>query len=486
MQVVVCYRSHAGQNGGNMTISLLYYRNVSGKFAGGICGQYAGKSSGDVEISDCQITGNITGEGAGGICGQYAGSNGTVTIYNCYTVGIISGYGVGGICGEYAGDNGGTATIYNCYTEGDISGYSSGGICGLDAGANGGTAIIYNCYTDGDTTGEITGEISGQDAGGICGQNAGYDGTAIIYNCYTKGKISGTAAGGICGSIAGSNGTVTIYNCYTKGEISGEFSGGICGEYAGYYDGKVEIYNCYTTGKVSGLYTGGICGEYAGYDGGTVTVTNCISQTVDGNITTGSSDGVYPMDGTTTQKNSIWDDCNAKDTIGTIVDVDDIEEYELRWHIPSLTSGSDPSPWFICGDGDESNVISSGSGSCNFSNLECETETGNNNVEAYTSTNDTVVDSHIQLSGYSFEDITSNNQKCSDIITKDTDNLTASGDTDYDTVLDCTKQFCDSMGNKCTAFSIQQNITTANTRYIYISDSNNTKSNSSYTYYYKN
>ena len=160
-----------------------------------------------------------------------------------------------------------------------------------------------------------------------------------------------------------------------------------------------------------------------------------------------------------------------------------------------MLTGNELYPWVICGEYDESNIILSGSGSCNFSNLDCDEiegriggaeKNGNNNVEAYTSTNRTSVDSQIPLSSYSFGDITSNNQKCSDIITKDTFKLTASGDTDYDTVLDCTKQLCDSMGNKCVAFSIQQNIPDYNTRAIYISDSNKIKSNSSYTYYYKN
>ena len=71
------------------------------------------------------------------------------------------------------------------------------------------------------------------------------------------------------------------------------------------------------------------------------------------------------MDGNSTQDNSDWDNCNAKNTIGTS------EDYVLRWHIPSL-NGNDDYPWLICGEGDESNVISSGSGSCNLNNLDCD------------------------------------------------------------------------------------------------------------------
>ena len=54
------------------------------------------------------------------------------------------------------------------------------------------------------------------------------------------------------------------------------------------------------------------------------------------------------MDGNTTQEDDTWDNCNAKNTIGTAV-----EGYELRWCIPSLMENENI-PWVICGEDDES------------------------------------------------------------------------------------------------------------------------------------
>ena len=162
---------------------------------------------------------------------------------------------------------------------------------------------------------------------------------------------------------------LTIYNCYTIGDISGAYAGGICGHMQEL--GVLNIYNCYTTGEIVGENSGGICGLEQGkwY----ATVVNCVSQTVNDNITSGSSNESSPMDGDSnnhgiTQENDTWDDCHAKNTIGTIVD--NMGDYDLRWHIPSLT-GNEPYPWFICGEDDESNIILSGSGSCNLGNLDC-------------------------------------------------------------------------------------------------------------------
>ena len=395
--------------GTNSTASIAEgYGGIMGE---GVKGIYEGSV---VTIDNCHVDADLSKENSGGIAGQFfgAGSDDNIcTITNCSFKGEkISGQDAGGICGTYAG-RGGTVRISNCYTDGkelEISGRDAGGICGQYAGYSNGTVTIYNCYT--------TGTISGTNAGGICGQYAGDNGgTATIYNCYTTGTISGTAAGGICGRYAGYGGTLTIYNCYTTGDISGEDAGGICGHKAG-VSGTVNIYNCYTTGEIVGENSGGICGLDAGDSNGTVTVVNCVSQTVNDNITSGKSDGSSPMDGNTPQDTSDWDDCNAKDTIGTIVD--NMGDYELKWHIPSLTSESDPSPWFICGEDDESNIILSGSGSCNFSNLDCTDviiETFKNYKgtvtlanEVYTLENDVTFNSNIDLSltdlnGYTFD-----------------------------------------------------------------------------------
>ena len=62
--------------------------------------------------------------------------------YNCYTEHEISGMYAGGICGDSAGGDAGNVTISNCYTEGEISGENAGGICGSYAGTDGGTVTI--------------------------------------------------------------------------------------------------------------------------------------------------------------------------------------------------------------------------------------------------------------------------------------------------------------------------------------------------------
>ena len=72
------------------------------------------------------------------------GAEGTLNITNCSNTGEISGQYAGGICGHTAGKDSGSATIETCTNNGDISGDYAGGICG-SAGFSAGSVTIDNC-----------------------------------------------------------------------------------------------------------------------------------------------------------------------------------------------------------------------------------------------------------------------------------------------------------------------------------------------------
>ena len=304
--------------------------------------------SGSATIKTCTNNGDISGEYAGGICGHTAGNSGSATIDNCTNNGDISGDYVGGICGGSAGFSAGSVTIDNCNNIGTISGGKAGGICGYAAGYNGSASIEY-CYNEG--------AVSGQNSGGICSYRAGYKGSLTIKYCYNKGTIS-EMSGGICGSQAGyDNGLLMISYCYNIGAISGNYAGGICGYSAAYTNGTVTIFNCYNNASGnSGTSQGGIVGNNAGDTSGMkveLYVYNCwskgdnLSKGIVAHIYNDANTivavrncyhiGLYITAATNTSNNlssTSWDDTYAYYTIGQ----NNITGYtDIRWNNDNVT-----------------------------------------------------------------------------------------------------------------------------------------------------
>ena len=244
------YTEYTGTfDGGNHTISGLYYSGSSGKYVGlfgyvGSDGQVKNVNVADSYISNSEGTGRT-----GGVCGYNRG-----TIMNCSFSGIVTCNNsytyVGGVCGLNAG------TTENCYNAGSVTsvGFSTflGGVCGYNF--NGST--IRNCYNTGAVNGENTGYGEFY-AGGVCGNNASFRHQSTITNCYNTGSVTvnvtGSGNGNICaGGVCGNNASVrhqsTITNCYNTGSVtvsvtvSGNgniYAGGVCGF------NSETITNCY-------------------------------------------------------------------------------------------------------------------------------------------------------------------------------------------------------------------------------------------------
>lgn len=90
-----------------------------------------------------------------GFIGQAYFSRGATNnlITKCYSIGEISGEFAGGICGTDTGSNNGNLSITNCYTNGNITNSTAGGICGANAGSNNGIVTITNCFSSGSGSG---------------------------------------------------------------------------------------------------------------------------------------------------------------------------------------------------------------------------------------------------------------------------------------------------------------------------------------------
>ena len=256
-------------DGGNHTISGLYFNNSEKNYVGlfgyleeggsvknvGIVDSYvsARQYVGAVvgvnnmgSITSCFNSGTVYGnENIGGVAGYINHA----AISNCYNSGYVSSAAasVGGVIG-----NNNFGTIANCYNVGNINGGSNyvGGVVGKSY-----NGTISHCYNNGSVAG------LGNSIGGV----AGTTGTSII-NSYNTGSVSGlgeasTYVGGVVGEGSGS-----VTNCYNLGSVSGYMSiGGVIGEALG------NVANCYNIGSISGTaYNfGGIAGNSLGY------VSNC-------------------------------------------------------------------------------------------------------------------------------------------------------------------------------------------------------------------
>ena len=172
----------------------------------------------DIQIKDCQVTGN---NGVGGLVGHNLG-----TLSNCYSTGSVSGNNsVGGLIG--INEN---ATISNIHSNCTVSGkYSVGGLVGNNSGT------VNKSYS--------TGTVSATNnyIGGLVGNNSG-----TVSNCYSTGTVS--SSGNQVGGLVGYNYYSTISNCYSTGSVSGNIGiGGLVG-----YSNNGTVSYCYSTGSVSG------------------------------------------------------------------------------------------------------------------------------------------------------------------------------------------------------------------------------------------
>ena len=184
-------------------------------------GGLAGIASGNVNISNCYVSGSITGqESVGGLAG-YSNLLG-ITILSCYAKGSVTGNeNTGGLLGQ-------GGAIFDSYASNTVTGnIYTGGLVGVTNGT------ISNCYTNGvvNSAGSYTGGISGSGGeiknsfttaivagkdltGGISGANA------FISNCYSVGKITGKNT---VGGIIGLNG-LSVKDCIFDKEKTGCFS----------------------------------------------------------------------------------------------------------------------------------------------------------------------------------------------------------------------------------------------------------------------
>jgi hypothetical protein len=187
---------------------------------GGIVSQAA-----STDFTNCSNAATLISKREGGIGYSLSG---TSTIDHCWNSGSITSEGssAGGICGNAASGSAGNIVIRNCYNEGSISGSNSGGSAvagGIVGNIN--VANVIACYNTGTVT--VTGKTI--NAGGIAGVVGGHatNGTGYITACYNTGTVSSSVArqsggkiylGGITGFVNG--GYVIVTASYNAGTVS--------------------------------------------------------------------------------------------------------------------------------------------------------------------------------------------------------------------------------------------------------------------------
>ena len=236
------YRYNGTFDGGDHTISGLYFNNIDTRYVG-LFGYVSHGIVKNVGVVDSYFSGF---QYVGGVVGK---NDGTVT--DCYNTGPVMGLKnnggfntsdyIGGVVGY---NNGGTVT--GCYNTGNISGIDDvGGVVGYNC-----DGTVTGCYN----TGNVSGKIS---VGGVVGDNSG-----AITGCYNIGNASGVER---VGGVAGYN-TGTVQSCYSMGNVSGSTSvGGVAGRNNGgtvagcYYDNTV-----YTGDAIDIITNGGTATDVLG------------------------------------------------------------------------------------------------------------------------------------------------------------------------------------------------------------------------------
>ncbi|MCL2041618.1 MAG: hypothetical protein FWG84_06235, partial [Bacteroidales bacterium] len=229
-----------------------------------------------IENLGVNIIGAVKGDQhVGGLVGLGVGQ---LEVSNCYVTGAVQGAGglhIGGLGGAFnnAGNNPPhmLLKITNCYTTCDVTGRRIGGIVGESAGY----VEITGCYS--------TGTITGDDdmIGGIAG---GFYRGAKMNNCYATGKIAPSAlstwdnVGGIVGHLV----NATIRNCYATCVLEGNDEvGGIVGAIWDNYDANYSpssISNCFAFNPqitaTAAATAGRVLGAIVNSSNGPVTLAN--------------------------------------------------------------------------------------------------------------------------------------------------------------------------------------------------------------------
>lgn len=208
--------------------------NRGGSEYNGLFGYAQNATIQNVEIEDCDITGDSF---AGALAGYVYGSSSTIN--NCKSSGTITGiYEVGGLIGQ---NNLGVVT--ECRSSCTVA---STGMAGGLIGYNGGVA--RQSFATGAVTGAATAQI-----GGFYGFS---DSGSDVDDCYAKGSVTAAAGDpGFYGQIGGFAGMAdgSIDNCYSTGAVSGQaplVEGGFIGE----TDGATVI-DCFWDTETSGKAT---------------------------------------------------------------------------------------------------------------------------------------------------------------------------------------------------------------------------------------
>ena len=243
----------------------------SGGDTGGVIGAiYITDGTGNISISNINVTGSISGTYAvGSIIGYYySGNEQLITITSATNSANIIG-----LTGEYASSKAGglvgygytmPITISNSVNNGNITGFNDAG--GIIAGCS-------NCATTITATvnhGNITNDGMGDDGlGGIYGY--GSSTSLVLSNVYNDGNITGTTyVGGLIGNqISGSSVLAQVHNSGTLTLNSNSYSGtSYEGGLAGYLYGTTTLAASYNTGNFTAnmedhIYSGGLIGYSA-------------------------------------------------------------------------------------------------------------------------------------------------------------------------------------------------------------------------------
>lgn len=242
-------------DGGKFTISGMYYKGGTDKYAG-LFGHTKGATVKNLTIA------NATFERSKSYAGAFIGYAEDTTVENCHNSLYLKGTGSGnnyyaGIigyavdctvrnssndgCGHNDCELAGSATI--CPQPGKIQG---GANCGGIIGYAEGTTVVENCVNSGYVYG-----WGGGHNGGIIGKISG---NAAITNCYNTGRMNTYASyahvyiGGIAGHIS-SGASANITNCYSSGLLYASSS--LSASYkhiasiVALNDGTLTVENCY-------------------------------------------------------------------------------------------------------------------------------------------------------------------------------------------------------------------------------------------------
>ena len=203
--------------------------------SGRSCGGILGKTTNNVNITDCNCTMNISARDdvAGGIVGYYG--NGEVR--NCHVAADITvrekGSGTSYVGGIVAHTSGAVA-ITDCSYKGAIDAFSGvvGGIIGQSNTSSGDGCTLTRCYSEGSikattVVGGVIGRTTDQ------GFKATDCGSTMDLNC------SSSYVGGFVGDLPKNS---TVKNCFASGSVIGSFGiGGFAGRAFGRQGSSVSL-----------------------------------------------------------------------------------------------------------------------------------------------------------------------------------------------------------------------------------------------------